>query len=310
MEETVISIENLIQNKVHFGHIKTKRHPKMNEFLYGISNGAHIIDPRITLTQLKKACDYAFEMGKNGKRILYVGSKKSAAQVIKDNADRSGNFYVNFRWLGGTLTNFQTIRQSMTKLTHIENIAKEDFSYPDIIKKEASKLEKERKKMVRVLGGFRNMKKNPGALFVVDANRERIAIKEARLIGLPVVALVDSDVNPLLIDYIIPCNDDLESSIKILTNAFTEYYIAGRKIFETQKKSETKVAEKAKAPSANKSSGIVNLTAKAGGEKPKLSETNTKKSDQKMAAKLGSTEENPAEQSAEIITDEGPEEEN
>ena len=230
-----ISVKNLIDSGAHFGHLTPKWNPRMKEFIYGKFNGTHIIDVRKTVTKLEEAYNYAAKIGSEGGRLLYVGTKHIATEIVKQHALESGNFFVNSRWLGGTLTNFQTIKQSILRLSKIEDIAGKDLSYPGIIKKEAVGLEKQRQKMINMLGGFRHMKKMPSAVFIIDVNKERIALQECHSLNIPVIAITDSNANPTAVAYPIPANDDSKATVEVITRAITVGYLEGRKFFETQK---------------------------------------------------------------------------
>ncbi|MBL0691918.1 MAG: 30S ribosomal protein S2 [SAR324 cluster bacterium] len=297
-----ISVKTLVGNGVHFGHITSKWHPKMRPYIYGVNNRSHILDSRKTLIKLREAYEYAASIGASGGKIFYVGTKKLAADIIQLKAAESNNYYVNFRWLGGTLTNFQTIRQTLLKLKRIEGLATNDLSYPDIIKKEAVSLEKERQKLVRLLGGFREMKKMPSALFIVDINKERIAVKESRILGIPIIAMIDSNSDPRLVDYQIPSNDDSLSSIELVTSVITQGYMEGKKFAEQQKsvkiaklatedkaKSDAAAATAAAAPTTTATGIKVKMVDKlAGSDAKKLSVSKESKENVLADKKLSS----------------------
>lgn len=232
----VISMKTLFEAGVHFGHKTQKWHPKMKEYIYGSKAGIYIIDIRQTMEKLKAAYEYAYNVSSNGGRILFVGTKFTAQEIMADAAKNSDNYFVNLRWLGGMLTNFNTIKLSVAKLKKYEELAGPDGTYPGILKKEAVKADKQRKKLEAVLGGIRDMRKMPSAMFVVDIKREFIAIQEAKKLGIPVIAIVDTDCDPRGIDYVIPGNDDSIHCIELFTNVITTAAIQGRKTYETKVK--------------------------------------------------------------------------
>ncbi|PCI22942.1 MAG: 30S ribosomal protein S2 [SAR324 cluster bacterium] len=233
----VISMKTLFEAGVHFGHKTQKWHPKMKEYIYGAKAGIYIIDLRQTMGKLKEAYEYAFNMSASGGKILFVGTKYTAQEIMANAAKKSDNYFVNLRWLGGMLTNFNTIKQSIAKLKKYEEMAGSDGSYPGVLKKEAVRAEKQRKKLEAVLGGIRDMKKMPAAMFVVDINREFIAIEEAKKLGIPIMAIVDTNCDPRGIDYVIPGNDDSAHCIELFTNVITTAVIQGRKSYENKVKS-------------------------------------------------------------------------
>ena len=228
----VISMKSLFEAGVHLGHMTERWHPKMKPYIYGTKAGIYIIDLRQTLAKLKEAYDYVYQISANGGRLLFVGTKFQARDAIATHAKASGNYYVDQRWLGGMLTNFQTIKASLNKLRKLEEQAGADFTYPGIIKKEAVLLERERKKLDGVLGGIREMRKVPAAMYVVDIRREEIAIKEAQRLGIPVVAVVDTNCDPRLADYVIPGNDDSIHCVDLFTQVIAQASIDGRKAYE------------------------------------------------------------------------------
>lgn len=231
---TVVSMKTLLESGAHFGHVTPKWHPKMRNYIYGAKAGIYIIDLRKTLTQLKEAYNHVASLTAKGGKILFVGTKIQAREILVNEANRSNNFYINYRWLGGTLTNFNTIRQSINKLKKIEEAAGEDKSYTGMIKKEAAKMEKQRKKMELALGGIKDMRKMPAAIFIIDINRESIALQEAKKLGIPVIAVVDTNCDPRDVDYLIPGNDDSLHSIKLFTSVIASASIEGRKQYENR----------------------------------------------------------------------------
>lgn len=253
---TTISIENLIKTGAHFGHLTFKWHPKIRPYLYGSNRGAHIIDLRQTLTKLKDAYDFASKIGARGGKMMFIGTKPAAAEILRKYAQDTGNFYVVHRWLGGTLTNFQTIRQSIAKLNQIEEKAGQDLSYPGILKKEAVLMEKERQKMRKMLGGIMEMRKMPAAMFIVDLNLERIALQESKIMGIPTLAMVDTNANPTQVDYPIPSNDDSVQAIQMIASVIASGYAEGRALYMQkhsavleEEEGKEEVEEKAETPS-------------------------------------------------------------
>ncbi len=212
----IVTMKELLEAGVHFGHQTNRWNPKMKKFIFGGRNGIYILDLQKTLRQIKEIHNVVKQIVSDGKPILFVGTKKQAQDSISDEAVRCEMFYVNQRWLGGTLTNYNTIKNSISKLKNIEKM-KEDGTFDKFHKKEALKLERARAKLERSLGGIKNMNGLPGAIFVVDPKKENIAVHEARLMGIPVIAIVDTNCDPDLIDYIIPGNDDAIRSIRLIT---------------------------------------------------------------------------------------------
>ena len=221
-----LEIKDLLEAGVHFGHQTRRWNPKMKKFIFTERNGIYIIDLKKSLELIKKACEVIREITAKGGSILYVGTKPQAATIIKEEAERSGQFYVSNRWLGGMLTNYRTIRQSVKRLEHIEKMSS-DGTYEHLTKKEILTTEKHKQKLQHVLGGIREMNKIPGLLIVVDTRRENIAVKEANRLGIPVCAIIDTNCDPDSIDYPIPGNDDAIRSIKIILTKITDAVIEG-----------------------------------------------------------------------------------
>ncbi len=211
----VVTMKSLLEAGVHFGHQTKKWNPKMNKYIYAARNDIHIIDLQISVEQVEKAYAFVRDVAKEGKSILFVGTKKQAQEAIKEEALRCGMFYMNQRWLGGTLTNFKTIRSRIERLNKINQM--ELIGQFELLpKKEVAMLKAERDKLEANLGGIKDMTQLPGCMFVVDINNEDIAVKEARKLGIPVVGLVDTNCNPELVDYVIPGNDDAIRAIKLI----------------------------------------------------------------------------------------------
>jgi small subunit ribosomal protein S2 len=228
---TPVSMRELLEAGVHFGHQTNRWDPRMKPYIFGARNGVYIIDLQKTVPLFEKALKFLADLTSKGERVLFVGTKRQAQTIIQESATESNQFFINHRWLGGFLTNFRTIRQSIDRLTDIEKMA-EDGTFEKLTKKEVLNLNREREKLERNLGGIKGMNKLPGAIFIVDVKREHIAIAEARKLGIPVVALVDTNCDPTGIDYVIPGNDDAIRSIKIFANKVAEACIDGASRFE------------------------------------------------------------------------------
>jgi small subunit ribosomal protein S2 len=214
-----LELKGMLEAGAHFGHQTHKWNPKMKPYVYGERNGIYIIDLQQTLPMAKKAYDFIKKTASSGKSVLFVGTKRQASEVVKQNAENCGAFYVTNRWLGGMLTNYKTIAQSIDKLRKVEKM-KETGDFKLLKKKEQSKIEKDMAKLEKNLGGIKNMRKLPGAIFIVDPNNEKIAVKEANNLNIPVVAITDTNCDPEGIDFIVPGNDDAIKSITM----FTEYF--------------------------------------------------------------------------------------
>ncbi len=222
-----VEVAELLAAGCHFGHLTRRWNPKMKPYIFMERNGIHIIDLMKTRDLLDEACNAIANLVAEGKRVLFVGTKKQASEIIKTEALRCGQFYVDQRWLGGCLTNFTTIRKSVKRLTNIEKM-ETDGTFDKITKKEALFLTREREKLSSVLSGVVEMTRLPGALYVVDVKKEAIAVKEANRLGIPVFAIVDTNCNPEGIDYIIPANDDAMKSIQIITKAIADAVLEGK----------------------------------------------------------------------------------
>jgi small subunit ribosomal protein S2 len=246
-----ITIKDMLEAGVHFGHQTRRWNPKMRPYIFAEKNGIYIINLQMTMDLSKTAYEKIVEVAASGAPILFVGPKKQAQETIKEEAQRSGQFYVIERWLGGLLTNFQTIRKSLDKLVDIEKM-KVDGRIEQFNKKERMQLEKRHDKLERMLGGIRGMEKAPGLIFVVDTSQSDIAIKEASKLKVPVVAIVDTNCDPDLIDHPIPGNDDAIRSIRLFTHMVADAIIEGQSIMKDKQKTETAKAEKIKAEQAVK----------------------------------------------------------
>jgi small subunit ribosomal protein S2 len=223
----VISMKQLLEAGVHFGHQTRRWNPKMAEYIFTERNGIYIIDLQKTVKKVDDAYFFIREVAMNGQDVLFVGTKKQAQDSIKEEAERSGQFFVNNRWLGGMLTNFKTIRKRIDRLNQL--LAMEaDGTFEVLPKKEVSKLKKEMEDLEKNLGGIKNMKKIPGAMFVVDPRKERNAILEAKKLGIPVVAIVDTNCDPDEVDFVIPGNDDAIRAVKLIAAKMADAIIEGR----------------------------------------------------------------------------------
>lgn len=223
----VISMKQLLEAGVHFGHQTRRWNPKMAEYIFTERNGIYIIDLQKTVKKVEEAYDFIRSVVEQGGSVLFVGTKKQAQETIKEEAERSGMYYVNQRWLGGMLTNFKTINSRIARLQELEKM-REDGSFEVLPKKEVQQLEKELVKLERFLGGIRDMKKLPGVLFIVDPRKERIAVAEAKKLGIPIVAIVDTNCDPDEADYVIPGNDDAIRAVKLLTTTMANAVIEAK----------------------------------------------------------------------------------
>ncbi len=226
-----ITIKQLLEAGVHFGHQTQRWNPKMKKYIFGERNGIYIINLEITLSCLEKALTFLKSVAAEGKEILWVGTKRQAQEPLRDAAQRCGMPYVQQRWLGGMMTNFDTLRKSVSRLDNIDNMEK-DGSFAYISKKEVSMLNKEREKLIKNLSGIRSMRRLPGAIFVIDSKKEEIAIKEAIKLGIPVVAVLDTNCDPDLVDYPLPGNDDAIRAIKLFCDSVSQALTEGRAEFK------------------------------------------------------------------------------
>jgi small subunit ribosomal protein S2 len=234
----VATIKELLEAGVHFGHQVKRWHPKMKKYIFGEKNGIYIIDLQKTLKGLDDAYNFIKEMASTGASILFVGTKKQSQDAIQEEATRAGGFYVNQRWLGGMLTNFST---SIERLKKIETM-KTDGTFELLPKKEVAALEKEREQLERNLSGIKDMPGLPGAIFIVDPKKERIAIAEARKLTVPIVAIVDTNCDPDEVDYVIPGNDDAIRAIKLITSKMADATLEGKEVLSKKITEETEKA--------------------------------------------------------------------
>jgi len=219
-------MKELLEAGVHFGHQTKRWNPRMKEYIFGERNGIYIIDLQKTLKMFKEASKFVTDLTSQGKVILFVGTKRQAQDAIAEEANRCGMFYINQRWLGGLLTNWITVQKSVKRLQELDEMAT-DGRYELLTKKEVIRLERERKHLQANLAGIKNMRRLPDALFVVDSNNEAIAVKEARKLGIPVVAVVDTNCDPTVVDYVIPGNDDALRAIRLFTSKVSDSVVEG-----------------------------------------------------------------------------------
>jgi small subunit ribosomal protein S2 len=224
--EPPLPLKSLLDAGVHFGHQTKRWNPKMRPFIYGARNGIHIIDLDQTARLFARAYHFVTEMVAHGGHLLMIGTKRQAQDIVKEEASRSGSFYVVNRWLGGTLTNFRTIKGGLERMKQLERM-KEDGTYLQLPKKEVSRLEKERERYEKYLGGLKNMAQLPSAVFIIDPAMETIAVQEAKKLAIPIIAITDTNCDPDVIDYVIPGNDDAIRSIKLITNRLADAVVEG-----------------------------------------------------------------------------------
>jgi len=224
---SVISMNQLLEARVHFGHQTRRRNPKMKKYIFTERNGIYIIDLQKTVKKVEEAYNFVKELAANGGNILFVGTKKQAQESVKEEAEKVGMYYVNHRWLGGTLTNFETIQKRIERLKAIEKM-EEDGTFEVLPKKEVVQLKKEHERLVKFLGGIKDMKTLPDALFIIDPRKERIAVAEARKLNIPIVGIVDTNCDPDEIDYVIPANDDAIRAVKLLTGKMADAILEAR----------------------------------------------------------------------------------
>ncbi len=223
----VVSMKQLLEAGVHFGHQTRRWNPKMAQYIFTERNGIYIIDLQKTVKKLEDAYMFVRDLSANGESVLFVGTKKQAGDSVKEEAERAGAYYVNARWLGGMMTNFKTIRRRIDRLAQLRKM-QEDGTFDRLPKKEVIKLELEIEKLEKFLGGIKGMDRLPGALFVVDPRKERIAVQEAKKLGIPIVAIVDTNCDPDEIDYVIPGNDDAIRAVKLISQTMADAIIEGR----------------------------------------------------------------------------------
>lgn len=240
-----VEMRELLEAGVHFGHQTRRWNPKMKRFIFGKRNGIYIIDLLKTQALLREAAEFASQLGREGRRVLFVGTKRQAQEVVAEEAVRAGQFYVTHRWLGGTLTNFVTVRGSVERLEEIEEWLGDEEKA--LLKKERLRLQRERDRLARNLDGIRAMTELPDAIFIVDPRTESIAVAEAIKLGIPIVAIVDTNCDPELIDYIVPGNDDSIRTVRLLTSRIVDAYLAGAQELEEELAAQAKQRAEAEA---------------------------------------------------------------
>ena len=241
---SVVSMKQLLEAGVHFGHQTRRWNPKMARFIFTERNGIYIIDLQKTVQKVDEAYEFVRDLAAKGESVLFVGTKKQAQNSIREEAERCNQFYVNERWLGGMLTNFRTIQTRIARLKELEAMF-EDGTVEQYTKKEAMLMQRELQKLEKNLGGIKDMKKLPGAIFVVDSKKEEIAVKEARKLGIPVIATVDTNCDPDVIDFPIPANDDAIRAVKLLTSKIADAVLEGRQGQQEEEETAAPAAEEA-----------------------------------------------------------------
>src|SRR3954469_18148108 len=226
-----VTMREMLEAGVHFGHQTRRWNPKMKSYVFGARNGIYIIDLQKTVDQTRAACAFATKVASEGKKILFVGTKKQAKDVVEEEAKRASMYYVTNRWLGGMLTNYQTVKASIDRLKKIEAL-KNSPEWDETPKKEQSRYDRELDKLKKSLGGIEDMKKLPGALFVIDTEKEHIAVKEAKKLGIPTIAVVDTNCDPSNITHVIPGNDDAIRSVRLFARLIADSCLEGTKIFQ------------------------------------------------------------------------------
>ena len=239
---SVISMKQLLEAGVHFGHQTRRWNPKMKKYIFTERNGIYIIDLQKTVKKVEEAYNFVRDLAADGGTMLFVGTKKQAQDSVKEEAARAGMYYVNQRWLGGTLTNFVTIQKRIARLKEIEKM-EEDGTFEVLPKKEVIQLKKEQERLEKFLGGIKDMKQIPDALFIIDPRKERIAVAEAHKLNIPIVGIVDTNCDPDEIDYVIPANDDAIRAVKLLTGKMADAILEGKQGEETAPVAETTEVE-------------------------------------------------------------------
>ena len=254
-----ITMKELLEAGVHFGHQTKRWNPKMKEYIFGERNGIYIIDLQKTLKMFKEASKFVADLAATGKTVLFVGTKRQAQDAIAEEAQRCSMFYINQRWLGGLLTNWVTVQKSVKRLKELDEMAT-DGRYELLPKKEVIKLERERKHLQANLAGIKELDRLPDAIFVIDSNKEQIAVREARKLGIPVVAVVDTNCDPSEVDYVIPGNDDALRAIRLFASKVADSVVEGAQLAK-----DTQTSELAAAAGASRQAEVVGIEAAAEG---------------------------------------------
>jgi small subunit ribosomal protein S2 len=258
-------MKELLEAGVHFGHQTKRWNPKMKEYIFGERNGIYIIDLQKTLKMFKEASKFVQDLAAEGRIVLFVGTKRQAQDAIAEEAGRAGMFYVNQRWLGGLLTNWVTVQKSVKRLKELDDMAT-DGRYELLPKKEVIKLERERKHLQANLAGIKNMSRLPDAIFVIDSNKEQIAVREARKLGIPVVAVVDTNCDPSEVDYVIPGNDDALRAIRLFASKISDSIVEGSQLATDKQTAELAAAAAYSTPGAEHAPAGEEAATEAGGE--------------------------------------------
>ncbi|HKL74561.1 MAG TPA: 30S ribosomal protein S2 [Halanaerobiales bacterium] len=247
---SIVNMKQLLESGVHFGHQTRRWNPKMEQYIFTERNGIYIIDLQQTVRLIDKAYDYVKEQAGEGKEILFVGTKRQAQETIKTEAERCGMPYVNERWLGGMLTNYQTIKKRIDRLEELEEM-EEDGTFEVLPKKEVIELERERDKLKKFLGGIRDMDGLPDVVYITDPRKESIAVSEARKLDIPIVSIVDSNCDPDLIDYVIPGNDDAIRAVKLISSVIADAVLEGKQGEQSKENEQSEEAQKENAEEVN-----------------------------------------------------------
>jgi small subunit ribosomal protein S2 len=246
-----VSMKQLLEAGVHFGHQTSRWNPKMKPYIFGARNGIYIVDLQQTVKLLHDAYSFVRDLAASGGAMLFVGTKKQAQDAVQEEAERCGAYYVSNRWLGGTLTNFQTIKQSVDRLKKLEEMLEDPTQTEGLKKRELLEMSRERERLLHTLGGIKSMRKLPDAMFVIDTIKEDIAVREANKLGIPVVAVVDTNCDPDMIDYRIPGNDDAIRAIRLFCAAVSDAVIEGRSLYDERAKGGEVSESAAPAPAAS-----------------------------------------------------------
>jgi len=257
-----ITMKQLLEAGVHFGHQTKRWNPKMKEYIFGQRNGIYIIDLQKSLKLFKGAIQFIYELGAQGKTILFLGTKRQAQEAIQEAAQRTATYYVNQRWLGGLLTNFATIQKSIKRFRELEEM-KSNGQYDLFSKKEVARLERERKKLEKNLSGIKDMANLPDAIVVIDTKLETIAVKEAAKLGIPIIGVADTNCDPDEINYIIPGNDDALRAIRLITDTIAQAYLDGKSVFEAKQKELAEQREKERQIQEQQAAAAREAAAKA-----------------------------------------------
>ncbi|MBF0277517.1 MAG: 30S ribosomal protein S2 [SAR324 cluster bacterium] len=284
---TVVSLKQFVEAGVHFGHQTRRWNPKMEKYIYGAKHGIHIIDLKQTLQNLKQAYEYTRKISEEGKSVLFVGTKDQARDILVEEAQSCDSFFINERWLGGLLTNFETVRQSVSRMQDYEEMAGPEGNYQGMIKKEALQIERKRLKLERSLGGVKDLQRLPGAVFIVDCMKEHIAVKEAQKLDIPIIAVVDTNCNPDGIEYPIPGNDDAPRAIRLYASVIATAIREGKALRNQRLHAEESIREEEAAEEKASKKIASDAKAKEAPEGPKKAKVQTKK---KSPAKVEAVE--------------------